>query len=138
MKTLARWLAIPVTLAIAVGTAETALSQIIAITTSSSPIQLSGTSGGSKKDTSCAGYTAPSANHTIQVVEDSNLSFTLQSSGQPALLIRGESGEFCVPATSDSGGQVTIPGRWTKGKYSIYVGDRANGHNPYTLSIVRN
>jgi hypothetical protein len=140
MKTLIRWLAIPTTLAIALGTIDSVLSQTIAISPTSQTIQLSGTSGGDKKDKSCAGYIGSAPNHVIQVTEDSNLTFTLKASGgQPALLIRSAAGkDFCVPADSYSGGKVDIPGRWGKGNYSIFIGDRANGKHPYTLSISPN
>jgi hypothetical protein len=75
----------------------------------------------------------------VQVAEDANLRITLQAGGQPSLLIRNPSGqEFCVPADSYSGGKIDIPGRWTKGNYSVYVGDRSNGQYPYTLSISHN
>lgn len=139
MKAFSSWFGVPLALAIALGTASTALSQSVAITSSSQTVQLNGTSGGSKKDSKgCAGFIEPAPNHVIQVTEDANLQFTLQSSGEPALLIRSISGQdFCVPADSYSEGKITIPGRWSKGTYSIYVGDRANGQHPYTLSISR-
>ncbi len=139
MKRFRGWLAVPTALVIGAVSATAALSQTVAITPNSQTIQLNGTSGGGKKDPSCAGYIAPSPNHVVQVTEDANLQFTLQSSGQPALLIRSASGQnFCVPADSYSNGKVTIPGRWSKGTYAVFVGDRANGQHPYTLSISHN
>ena len=139
MKTFRRWLSIPIAAAIALGSASTVLSQAVAITPNSQTIQLNGTSGGSKQDgKGCAGSIAAAPNHVVQVTEDTNLQFTLQSSGEPALLIRSSSGQdFCVPADSYSNGKITIPGRWNKGTYSVYVGDRAKGQHPYTLSISR-
>lgn len=139
MKTFKRWFAIPLAVAIAWGAASNVLSQTVAITPSSQTIQLSGTSGGSKQDAKgCAGSIAAAPNHVIQLTDDANLQFTLQSSGEPALLIRSGSGQdFCVPADGYSNGKITIPGRWSKGNYSIYVGDRAKGQHPYTLSISR-
>jgi hypothetical protein len=123
---------------IVLSTATAAFSQTISIKPNSAPIQVAGTSGGAQTD-SCAGKIAAAPNHVVQVTEDANLSFTLQAAGQPALLIRSEAGKtFCVPADSLSGGTVKIPGRWTKGNYSVFVGDRANGQHPYTLSISRN
>lgn len=139
MNLLKQWLALPTALVVAFGTAGTVVSQSIVITPASEPIQVSGTSGGSKIDSGCAGHIAASPNHVVQVAEDVNLRFTLQSQGQPALLIRSASGQtFCVPADSYSGGKVEIPGRWSKGAYSVYVGDRSNGQYPYSLSISRN
>ncbi|HEY9909852.1 MAG TPA: hypothetical protein V6D18_19850 [Thermosynechococcaceae cyanobacterium] len=138
MKTQTRWLAIPTALAIALGTASTAFSAPVLISSSSADVQLNGTSGGPQKDGACAGFVSASPNHVVQVTDEANLNFTLRSTGQPALLIRSASGQsFCVPADSLSNGTVVIPGLWTKGTYSVFVGDRANGQHPYTLSISR-
>ncbi len=135
-----RWSLIPLALAIALGSSEIAMSQPIMISSASLPVQVSGTSGGNQKDAGCAGYISATPNHVIQVTEDADLRFDLQGSGgQPALLIRGSTGQnFCVPADSYSNGKIEIPGRWRKGTYSVYVGDRTNGHYSYTLSISRN
>lgn len=139
MNTLTRWLAFSSSLAIALGAAGAAFAQVVAVSPTSQTIQLSGKSGGDKKDNSCAGFIASAPNHIIQVTADTNLQFTLQAQGgQPALLIRSAAGQdFCVPADSYSGGKVQIPGRWSKGNYSVFVGDRAHGSYPYTLSISR-
>jgi hypothetical protein len=139
MKAFQRWLVIPMAAAIAWSTASTVLSQAVAITPNSQTIQLSGTSGGSKQDAKgCAGSIAAAPNHVIQLTDDANLQFTLQSSGEPTLLIRSGAGQdFCVPADEYSKGKITIPGRWSKGTYSVYVGDRAKGQHPYTLSVSR-
>ncbi|PSB24915.1 hypothetical protein [Stenomitos frigidus] len=139
MKALRHWLGIPIAAALALGTASVALSQVVAITPNSQTVQFNGTSGGSKQDSKgCAGSIAPAPNHVVQITADANLQFTLQAAGEPALLIRSSSGQdFCVPADSYSNGKITIPGRWSKGTYSVYVGDRAKGQHPYTLSISR-
>ncbi len=133
-------LAVPTALVVTLGVMPAAMSQTVAISAGTSGIELSGTSGGSRTDGSCAGNIAPTANHTIEVRQDMNLRFTLKADGgRPALLIRSASGqEFCVPANSDSGGKVVIPGRWAQGRYDIFVGDRANGHHAYTLSVSGN
>lgn len=133
-------LAIPTALAIALGGVNPAISQSVAIAPGSATVQLTGKSGGSRADGSCAGNISNTPNHTLTVPQDMNLRFTLQAEGgQPALLIRSPSGEnFCVPADSYSNGRVVIPGRWEKGLYSIFVGDRANGSHSYTLSISAN
>lgn len=140
MKRSIRWFAFPSMVAIALGMTGVALSQsVVAISPNSQPVELRGSSGGSKKANNCAGYISPNPNHVVQVSEDTNLRISLQAGGEPSLLIRNPSGqEFCVPADSYSGGKIDIPGRWTKGAYSIYVGDRANGQFPYTLSISQN
>lgn len=137
MKAITRWFMIPISIAIALSAAQSAFSQTITLSPNSQPIQVSGTSGGERSD-SCAGHIAAVPNHVINVTEDADLRFVLQSQGEPVLLIRTASGQnFCVPADRYSKGKVEIPGRWPKGTYSIYVGDRANGHHAYTLTISR-
>jgi len=140
MKMAARWLTISSTVTIVLASAGAVLSQaVVAITPNSQTIELRGISGGSKAVNNCAEHISPSPNHVVKVAEDTNLRITLQAAGQPALLIRNPSGQnFCVPADSDSGGKISIPGRWTRGEYSLYVGDRSNGQYPYTLSISPN
>jgi hypothetical protein len=138
MKAVMRWSIVPIVVAIALGSAKASWAQSISMSPSSQPVQVSGTSGGSQKDGGCAGYISPAPNHVIQVTEDADLRFVLKGSGQPALLIRSSAGQaFCVPADSYSEGKVEIPGRWRKGSYSVYVGDRANGQHAYTLTISR-
>ncbi len=133
------WISCSTLVAIAISSEGIAVGQVIPINATSPKIELNGTSGGAKKDASCAGFIAETPNHTIQVADDVNLTFTLKSAGQPALLIRSNSGnDFCVAADSFSEGEVKVPGRWRKGAYQIYVGDRANGRHSYTLAITRN
>ncbi|MER3432622.1 MAG: hypothetical protein C4288_04130 [Leptolyngbya sp. ERB_1_1] len=137
MQASLRWSILPTAIAAVLAVSEMAFSQIVSIAPNAQPISLSGTSGGTKKDPGCAGYISDRPNHTVQVTTDSNLKFTLQGSGEPTLLITGAQGQtFCVQADRLSKGKVEIPGRWTKGSYSVFVGDRAQGRNPYTLSIV--
>lgn len=140
MNSLKRCLMVPIGAAIALlGSIEIAFSQSITVAPSSPLLPVSGTSGGNQKDGSCAGFVAAVPNHRVQVTEDADLRFVLQSGGEPALLIRSSTGQsFCVPADSYSAGKVEISGRWRRGTYSVYVGDRANGHHAYTLQIARN
>jgi hypothetical protein len=131
-----RWSVIPTAIAAVLAIAQLASSQTVSITPDSEPVSLTGTSGGSKKGPGCSGFIADGPNHTIQVTADSNLRFTLQGSGEPTLMIAGAQGQnFCVQADRLSNGKIEIPGRWTKGNYSIFVGDRTQARNPYTLSI---
>jgi hypothetical protein len=137
MKRLIRWLMVSASVAIALSTAPNAFGQSITVSPSSEPIQVNGTSGGGRND-SCAGHISAAPNHIVQVTEDADLRFVLQGQGEPTLLIRTASGKnFCVPADKYSNGKVEIPGRWQKGTYSIFIGDRANGQHPYTLMISR-
>lgn len=136
MQASLRWSILPTTIAAVLAMSGMAFSQTVSIAPNAQPVSLSGISGGAKKDSGCAGFIADRPNHTVQVTADSNLKFTLQGSGEPTLLITGTQGQtFCVQADRLSKGKVEIPGRWTKGTYSVFVGDRAQGRNPYTLSI---
>ncbi|MBW4440582.1 MAG: hypothetical protein KME10_04960 [Plectolyngbya sp. WJT66-NPBG17] len=136
MQASLRWSILPTTIAAVLAMSGMAFSQTVSVAPNAQAISLNGTSGGAKKDASCAGFVADRPNHTVQVTADSNLKFTLQGSGEPTLLITGAQGQaFCVQADRLSNGKVEIPGRWTKGTYSVFVGDRAQGRNPYTLLI---
>ncbi|MBD1822017.1 hypothetical protein H6F51_05835 [Cyanobacteria bacterium FACHB-DQ100] len=136
MQASLRWSIFPTAIAAVLAISGMAAGQMVSVSPNTQPITLNGTSGGTKKDSSCAGFTSDQPNHTVQVTADSNLRFTLQGSGQPTLLITGAQGQaFCVQADRLSNGKVEIPGRWTRGTYSVFVGDRAQSQNPYTLSI---
>lgn len=135
MQASLRWSVLPTAIAAVVAMSSMALSQVVSIAQNSQPVTLSGTSGGDKKDASCAGFIADRPNHTVQVTADSNLKFTLQGSGEPTLLITGSGQTFCVQADRLSNGKVEIPGRWTKGTYSVFIGDQGRTRSPYTLSI---
>jgi hypothetical protein len=137
MTQITRWSVVPIAMALWLGVSAAGQSQsVTSISSNSAPVQLSGMSGGNRKDDSCAGYIAANPNHVVKLTEATDLRFSLQSKGQPALLIRSSYGqEFCVPADSYSNGKVEIPGRWKQGTYSVFVGDRANGSHAYTLLI---
>jgi hypothetical protein len=136
MKGLIGQLSIPTAFAAILVMSGAGLSQTapVAIASGAQPITLSGMSGGAKKDASCAGFIAATPNHVVQVSEDSNLSFQLKGAAGSTLLITGDKGQnFCVQALSD--GKVEIPGRWNRGRYSVFVGDRNQASNRYTLMI---
>jgi hypothetical protein len=137
MQASLRWSILPTTIAAVFAMAGMAASQqTVSIAPNAQPLNLSGVSGGDKKDPGCAGFIGDRPNHTVQVTADSNLKFTLQGSGESTLLITGAQGQnFCVQADRLSNGKVEIPGRWTKGSYSVFVGDKGRSRNPYTLSI---
>jgi hypothetical protein len=136
MKASLRWSTVPTTIAAVFAMAGLAISQTVAISPTSQAVTLEGTSGGSKKDSGCAGYIANAPNHTLQVTADTNVRLKLQSAGQPTLLITGSQGQnICVQADSLSNGKIEIPGRLTKGNYSVFIGDRGQAQNSYSLSI---
>lgn len=100
------------------------------------PLVVRGTSGGVKG--SDCGNIAAQPNQVIQLSESlPYLRLMVESAGQPTLLINGPSGRFCVLADRFSGGKPEFSGFWQAGKYSLYIGDRAQGQHPYTLSISR-
>lgn len=101
------------------------------------PLVVKGTSGG-EKSSDCGNITA-APNQILQVTESiPYLRLSVESTGQPTLLIEGpQKRRFCVLADSNSGEKPEISGYWEAGKYAIYVGDRAQGQHPYTLSISR-
>jgi hypothetical protein len=77
-------------------------------------------------------------NHVVTLTDNFNyLRFSVQSTGQPTLLIEGPNGSSCVQADKYSGGTIQSPGYWEKGIYRVYIGDRAGGQNPYNLSLTQ-
>jgi hypothetical protein len=133
-----RWFAIPIALSALFAISDVAQSQsATTISSSSGTITLNGQSIGTN---SCAGNVSGAPSHVVEVAEDSNLRFSVQSQGgEPTLLIRSASGQkFCVQADNFSKGRVEIPGRWGKGTYSVFVGDRSKTQHAYTLLISRN
>lgn len=138
MKTRTQWLVVPTALAInlAVTGATLAEPSVLKINPNfqPDPLVVRGTSGGAK--TSDCGNIAAKPNQVIQVTKPlPYLRLSVQSDGQPTLLIQGPGGRFCVLADSYSAGKPEISGYWQPGRYSLYVGDRAQGQHPYTLSI---
>jgi len=138
MKTHIDWLIVPTALAISLAVTGATLAEAPVLQINSKfqpdPLVVRGTSGGAKS--SNCGNIATSPNQVIQVKEPlPYLRLSVQSAGQPTLLIDGPGGRFCVLADRFSEGKPEISGFWQVGKYSLYVGDRAQGQHPYTLSI---
>jgi len=138
MKTYKDWLIVPaaLTISLAVTTASLAEAPVVQVTPNfqPDPLVINGTSGGAKS--SDCGNIAATPNQVIQVTAAlPYLRLSVQSAGQPTLLVEGPGGRFCVLADSYSQGKPEISGFWQAGKYSLYVGDRAQGQHPYKLSI---
>lgn len=139
MKMLREWIVIPTTLALILTGAGAARSDAPVLELSSNlsndPVVLSGTSGG--QSSSNCGYISQTPNQVVRVTVDriNYLRLSVQSSGEPTLLVDGPGGRFCVLADSASGDKPEISGVWLRGNYNVYVGDRAGGTHPYTLSI---
>lgn len=138
MKLHVPWLVVPTVLSISLTVTTNALAeaQMVEISPNSQPdpLVVNGTSGGKKK--SDCGNIAAKPNQIIKVTQPLDyLHVSVQSAGKPTLLIDGPGGRFCVLADAYAGGNTEISGYWQPGIYSLYVGDRAQGKHPYTLSI---
>lgn len=139
MKTFKHWMVVPATLAMLLTSTGVVRSQPVQLAPgfAPDPLVVTGTSGGSQASQSC-GMIGATPNHVINLSANFNyLRFSVQSAGQPTLLIQGPNGSSCVQADSFSKGTIQLPGYWEKGTYSVYVGDRAGGHNSYTLSVTQ-
>ncbi len=137
MKVRIDWLVLS-SLAISFAVTAAALAQeaVVKITPKfePDPLVVHGTSGGAKS--SDCGNISATPSQTIQVNESlPYLRLSVESAGEPTLLIDGPGGRFCVLVDSKSGENPEIAGYWEAGKYSLYVGDRAQGQHPYNLSI---
>ncbi|MGF1676223.1 MAG: hypothetical protein ACFCUV_21440 [Rivularia sp. (in: cyanobacteria)] len=98
------------------------------------PLILSGESGGTQK-TNC-GNISTQPNRVIEVTQSlPYLRLTVESQGNPTLLIDGPEGRFCVLADSYSQNRPEISGYWASGKYSLYIGELSKQQHTYTLSI---
>ncbi|MBE9209562.1 hypothetical protein IQ244_24295 [Nostoc sp. LEGE 06077] len=100
----------------------------------SDPLVLNGKSGGTVH--SNCGNISTTPSQIIQVTESMPyMRLSVDSPGQPTLLIDGPSGRFCVLADSYSGNKPELSGYWRAGKYSLYVGEISEGQYNYTLAI---
>jgi hypothetical protein len=98
------------------------------------PITLTGKSGGAVK-TDC-GYISNTPSQVIELTESlPYLQLTVESQGQPTLLVDGPVGRFCVLGNDGTGGKPKLSGYWTTGQYSVYVGQLSQQTSNYTLSI---
>jgi hypothetical protein len=98
------------------------------------PLVVKGTSGGTVA--SNCGNISATPTQVIQVTESlPYLRLTVESQGNPTLLIKGPGGRFCVLADKYSGGKAELSGYWQEGKYSLYVGESSPQKYSYTLSI---
>lgn len=97
------------------------------------PLVFNGNSEGSVK--SNCGNIPAKPSQVIQVSKPlPYLRVTVESKGQPTLLIDGPGGRFCVLADS-SEGKAELAGYWQPGDYSFYAGDLSHKQYSYTLSI---
>jgi hypothetical protein len=133
MKERINWVAIPTAIAATMAIAAAAYSQPVQ-TPLASPITVTGSSGGSQS--SQCGFVPGTPSQVVVVNQPTPLRIQVQSQGQPTLWITGPVNR-CVMADKDSGGKIEVPGIWTAGTYSVFVGDLSQASHPYTLSITQ-
>ncbi|MEA5583214.1 hypothetical protein VB620_17935 [Nodularia harveyana UHCC-0300] len=138
MKTLRLLTVVPVALVMSLMFSETNLADVprlqIQDNLTSDPLVLNGNSGGTVP--SNCGNISDTPNQVIQLTKPlPYLRLTVDSPGQPTLLIDGPGGRFCVLADSDSESQPELTGYFMAGEYSLYVGDLSQNQYNYTLSI---
>lgn len=137
MKTLKKRMVVPAALVMLLTNIGTAYAQTRQITPGfqPDPLEFNGTSQASQASISC-GMMPAAPNYVVNLTNNFNyLRFTVQSPGQPTLLIKGPNGSSCVQAVP--GGNIEVPGYWEKGTYSIYIGDRVAGQHSYTFGITQ-
>jgi len=101
------------------------------------PITLTGISGETDKtDKTDCGYISDTPSQVIEVIDPfPYLQLTVESKGQPTLLVKGPGGRFCVLSNDDLKSKPKLSGYWIAGKYSVYVGESLQKQYNYTLSI---
>jgi ABC-type uncharacterized transport system permease subunit len=129
---------VPAALAIGLALTEPILAETPSLQITSKlqldPLILNGKSGGSVK--SDCGNIPNAPSQIIQVSESlPYLRLTVDSPGQPTLLIDGPGGRFCVLADRYSETKPEMSGYWQSGKYSLYIGELSQRQYSYTLSI---
>lgn len=138
MKTRKLLTFVPAALAMSLALTKPVLAEVPSIQIQpklqSDPLVLSGKSGGSVK--SDCGNIPDAPSQIIQVSESlPYLRLTVDSPGQPTLLIDGPGGRFCVLADRYSETKPEMSGYWQAGKYSLYIGELSQRQYSYTLSI---
>ncbi len=141
MKTFKQWLVVPTTLALLLTSAGVALSNPpviqLAKNLQADPTIVNGSSGGPVKTKDC-GSIAQTPNQVVSMNAPIDyMRINVQAEGEPTLVVQGPGGRFCVLADKTFGENPQMSGFWPQGIYSIYVGDRAGGQHPYTLSLTQ-
>lgn len=129
---------VTLTLAIILTAAGTVRSQPLQIAPGfREPLSVSGVSGGPNNSGDC-GFVSQGPNQVVEVTQDLPYwRIAVQTAGAPSLMIQGPRGRFCVLPANAAAGNVEFSGYGDKGTYTIFVGDRAQGQHPYSLSITQ-
>ncbi len=114
---------------------STALAQVsngISINSLSQTTTLKGTASSA----TCATAAIDKPEHTVEITEDSDRRFRIKGDSETTLLLVNSQGKrFCIQTDSFSNGEAELTGRWTQGKYKVFVGSRNAAKLSYTLSI---
>ncbi len=138
MKVLKLFTVVPAALVMSLAMTEANFAQVsrlqITPNANSEAVVLNGTTGGTVP--SNCGKIANTPNHIIQLTKPlPYLRLTVDSPGQPTLLIDGPGGRFCVLADDYSENLPELSGYFMAGEYSLYVGELSQNQHNYTLSI---
>lgn len=119
-------------LAAVVAMATPAFAQPASQTPLSSPVEVTGLSGGSRS--SPCGNLPTTPSHTLRVSESfAAIDISAEAEGSFTVLITSPNGFSECLLSND--GVINAPGVLNQGTYSIYVGSRSGGSYAYTLSI---
>ncbi len=138
MKTYKRFTVVPAALVISLALTKPIFAEVPSVQINpklqSDPLVLNGKSGGSVP--SDCGNIPNAPSQIIQVKQSlPYLRLTVDSPGQPTMLIDGPGGRFCVLADRYSETKPELSGYWQAGQYSLYVGELSKQQYNYTLSI---
>jgi hypothetical protein len=119
-----------------IGALASQAQTVIAINSNSPVVTVEGSSGGNIRDKSCAGFISDVPNYTVEMTEDSDRRFRIQGNSDTTLLVLNSQGKrFCVQADDLSAGEAELPGRWKKGTYRVYIGNKTQMRSNYKLMI---
>lgn len=135
MKLTFRWPLVPTAIALVLAIATAVHGQPVQ-TPLSAPVLRNGTTGATEAG-SC-GFIPNAPSQVVVVSSPTALRFNVRGEGQPTLMIAGPGvPNRCAMADNQSGGVVEVPGYWSQGTYSLFIGNRTRGTFPYTLSITQ-
>ncbi len=130
-------LALMLTSVLSIGPVAAKAQAALTINNATPAVTVEGTSGGTVRDASCAGFVADTPNYTIEITEDSDRRFRIKGNNETTLLILNSQGKrFCVQADDFSGGEAELPGRWKKDKYRVFIGQKTQSRSTYKLTIL--
>jgi hypothetical protein len=119
-----------------IGALASQAQTVISINSNSPVVTVEGNSGGNTQDKSCAGFISDVPNYTVEMTEDSDRQFQIKGNRDTTLLVLNSQGKrFCVQADELSAGEAELTGRWKKGTYRVYIGNKTQTRSNYKLMI---